>query len=291
MKTCPQCGRVYADDLNFCLEDGSLLRRDGPDPDKTEFFVVPDSVPTVDVLRPTEPSPAIAREDLPLPTIADFRPRPGGTSGTNAEDLEHRRSSRVFFLNATGAALLVILSVGFIGIILYETVDLSGARSLASSNKTPEPVVNIKPTNTPTPIPTPSATPTPTPSPTPTRTPTKPVDIDNSQIPPGDTFPDPRPPDLTGRYYARRTDNDTVLLHFDVYDQDGGDFRLRDIPDKLTGSASLHLTDKKYFVGKVDWYLADGSTDEEELYICGNFDALCGKLPFETDYFIATHNP
>jgi len=286
MKTCPKCGRVYGDELNFCLEDGTLLGHGREDPEKTEIFVVPHSVPTAEVPRPTEPSPVIPKDE-PLPTIADFRPKREATPD-NA-DAPRRRHG--FLLNAAAITALIIFSLGCVGLILYETVGVMGSRSLASVNTKRDPTADSERVSTPSPTPTPTPTATSTPTPTPSPTPKKPVDIDNPQPPQGQTFPDPEPPDLTGRYYVRRPDDDTVLLHFDVFNQNGGDFQIRDVPDKLRGSASLHHTDDNYFIGYVDWYLADGSADEEELYICGNFDALCGKLPFESEYFIATHTP
>jgi hypothetical protein len=199
----------------------------------------------------------------------------------------------LFFLNGAVKAVLIILSLGFICVILYETIDLSGAATIARVDSNRKPAANTMRTASSTPSPTPSATPTPIRTPTPTLTPTpnKPVEIDNPQVPQSDPFPTAGPPDLTGHYYARRPDADTVLLQFDVANQDRGDFQIRDAPDKLRGSASIHHTDENTFIGYIDWYLADGSADEEEIYICGNFDALCGKLPFDNDYFIATKVP
>jgi hypothetical protein len=51
MKMCPQCGRMYADDLTFCLQDGSVLAPEPPEAAGEE--------PTV-VRAPRRTEPAVA---------------------------------------------------------------------------------------------------------------------------------------------------------------------------------------------------------------------------------------
>src|SRR5215203_925759 len=51
MRMCPQCGRVYADDLMYCLQDGSALSPEPP--------TVAEEEPTV-VRAPRRTGPAIA---------------------------------------------------------------------------------------------------------------------------------------------------------------------------------------------------------------------------------------
>src|SRR5205085_8790791 len=85
MRTCPQCGRTFHDEYNFCLVDGTLLSFLSDD-NKTAVLnparrAIPDSVPTVDSRKPDEPAPTVkvdssSAQEPPLPTIASFKPKP-----------------------------------------------------------------------------------------------------------------------------------------------------------------------------------------------------------------------
>ena len=93
---------------------------------------------------------------------------------------------------------------------------------------------------------------------------------------------------MEGHYYLRSTDEDTIVLNFEVYDQDGTNFSIRDDDDKLYGTVHLDRTEKDELVGYVVWENSAGEKDREIIYICENWQGLCGKLPFQAWYFVAT---
>ena len=68
MKKCPTCHRPYADDLNFCLEDGSVLR---PYDNNEETEIYPqsdaDNEETVVRLQPLRPRPVPPPSPTPTP--------------------------------------------------------------------------------------------------------------------------------------------------------------------------------------------------------------------------------
>src|SRR4029079_11696941 len=65
MKQCPQCRRDYSDDLNFCLEDGSVLKFKQDD-DRT--WVLPQPQSTITAVEPQiRPGPTIGAVDPPIP--------------------------------------------------------------------------------------------------------------------------------------------------------------------------------------------------------------------------------
>jgi hypothetical protein len=238
--------------------------------------------------------------DEPLPTVAVIPPRPAPyvprppVKNDNVEIAASRRRKLVILWNIGAVVVLMIMGTGFVAGILYETVDLSRLRGTTAANSNvpvqPAPSPTLKATVEPTV--SPSRTATPTPSPTPSLTPTQPISIPNPEPTNGKTFPDPDPPDLTGRYYLRMYQgDDSVIMHFDVFDQRGPDFSIRDVPDKLNGTAHLDFTDRGSFMGYVIWENQAGETDREELYICADNQGLCGKLPFQSWYFVATKRP
>src|SRR5450432_3377994 len=156
MKQCPECGRTYKDDLNFCLQDGSVLRAAHDD---EETLVLPQPI----FPRPAPPEPA------PSPVV----PTPV------------RPQQRVTWivLGVVGFILLVLI---FGGIVFALWAANRDDRANAQATNSPTPSLNISPspTSSPTPLcvalgncptPTPTSTPTPRPtnSPSPSPTPTE----------------------------------------------------------------------------------------------------------------------
>jgi len=285
MRTCPKCGRAYQDEYNFCLADGTLLTF-ADDANKTEILktVVPvaqESVPTLESRTPAsglpQPTVKVTPEAIatPLPTIATFRPIPA-TDPPPGE----KRNIGFILLNIAGGVVLVIIVLAIVAGLVVGGMEIGRESGTANSNPKPSPTV--------TPKPTPSVTPTPTPVPTPDPTPTKPIVISNP-TPEPKTFPDPEPPNVEGHYYLRQYQgDDTVMLDFDVYEQSGTDFYIRDDADKMYGTVHLDHTDKNEFVGYVIWENSAGDKDREIIYLCEGFKGICGKLPTESWYFIAT---
>jgi len=284
MRTCPQCGRTYADEYNFCLADGSLLTL-VKDPNKTEVYsnraVIPDSVPTVDARGKDKPPPTVkvpvpTTPEPAIPTIAAFTP-----AHIPPQTVEENRSIARILLGIAGGVLVVMIVIGLIAGVVIGIVESSRQQNtIAAANTTP----------TMTPAPKPTATPsiTPTPVPTPDPTPTKPVVITNPTLDPND-LPQAKFPKIEGRYYLREYQgNGEVLTYLDVYDQSGPDCYNHDTADDIYFIIHLAHTEKNEWIGYVAWEYSSGSKDREIIYICEDWKGLCGKLPGLSWYFVAT---
>lgn len=123
MKICSRCQKTYADDnLNFCLEDGSVLSPMPSRPDQmAETMFVPPP-------RPTQPQPQ-------MPSM------PSGQAGWNAPPQQYSMQQQPRKSSKTWVWVLLILGVlvllcggGFVGFLFYvgsqvETVANSGDSS------------------------------------------------------------------------------------------------------------------------------------------------------------------
>lgn len=279
MRSCPKCGRSYQDEYNFCLVDGTILSF-ATDENRTEVLsgqVAPDSVPTIDSPRKDVPHPVVKEHiptaEPPLPTIPAFVPK-------TERPVETKRNVPRILLSVAGGIFIVIVILALVAGVVIGIVE-------SSRQEGPIAVANTTPTRTPTPKPTATASITPTASPTPAPTPTKPIVIPNPTLDPR-SAPEPQMPNVEGRYYARQYQQDVVMLSFDVYDQDGTNFNIEDSADKLYGTVHLDRTEKNEFVGYVVWENSSGDKDREIIYVCENWQGLCGKLPFQSWYFVAT---
>ena len=91
MKRCPECKRPFADDLSFCLEDGSRLvdQRSG---DPTLIYPPDTTIPTV---TPPKPEPTPSPDPAPVPV-------PASASGSN-------KSLIAVILGVLGTLLIVFI--------------------------------------------------------------------------------------------------------------------------------------------------------------------------------------
>lgn len=101
MKICPNCRRTYQDDgLNFCLEDGSVLRFASTEPEPTVVMEYP---------RPTNPA-----QPAGVPTTPDAQNRPDYAMQPK------KKSSRAWvWVLAIFAVLVLVCGGGFAGFFFY----------------------------------------------------------------------------------------------------------------------------------------------------------------------------
>ena len=86
MKRCPTCNRTYTDpSLNFCLEDGTPLTTDAPDPNATIRY----------------PGP---RDTSEPPPTEIYRPAPQVTARTDSTAATGTSTTAAVVANATTAA-------------------------------------------------------------------------------------------------------------------------------------------------------------------------------------------
>lgn len=281
MRSCPQCGRTYGDEYNFCLVDGTFLS-DVSDPNKTEVIKrtdrpAPDSVPTVESHKRGELPPTVKVEsqptpEPPLPTIAAFTPRPFAD-----QPYEKKRSVARIVLTIALSVIAIIVVLSLIGGIVVGIVESSRDHRTVAANAT------SSPTATPTPKPALSPTLTATPSPDPTRT--KPIVIPNPTLEATPT----QMANMEGLYYLREfNSDDTVFMTFEVYDQNGGDFYVYAEAKDLYGTVHLAPDESNHYVGYVVWKYPSGNEDREIFYLCEKGRGFCGKLPAQSWYFVAT---
>lgn len=131
MKICPTCRKTYADDnLNFCLEDGSVLTIASDDPPATVMMGQP---------RPTNPQPGFGQQPLPNTMQSSY-----GSSPQQYSMQPPRKSSKAWLwvLGIVGIVLL-LCGGGFVGLII-----LGMQADKANNQNTTIPVNNSKwPTN------------------------------------------------------------------------------------------------------------------------------------------------
>jgi hypothetical protein len=286
MRSCPQCGRTYGDEYNFCLVDGALLSFVS-DPNKTEVIknagrIVADSIPTVESHKSDEPPPTVkvpssTTPEPPLPTIATFTPIP-----QPEESQKKERNVPLILFNIAVGVIGVIVVVALIAGIVVGVVEWGQERQVFVANNTPTQTLTPKPRATTAPSIAPTSTPTPE------LTPTKPIVIANPTLDPN-SLPRPVFPNMEGRYYLREYQGDgTVLTALDLYDQSGAEFYVHETADDIIGAVHLDHTDKNEWVGYVVWEYSNGSKDREIIYVCENWNGFCGKLPGASWYFVAT---
>ena len=154
MKQCPLCHRTYADDLNFCLEDGKVLQAYG----NNEKTVVDDEATWV------YPQPA------PRPT-----PQPPPSPGPPIPQTQGR--GKRWTLGTVIGTIIIVLLWGGIKLVLWSTDrdDHSAQGNSAPASPSPNSNPLCLLTNTcPSPTPSPAVTPHPSPSPSPSPSPPSP---------------------------------------------------------------------------------------------------------------------
>ena len=127
MKRCPTCNRTYADlSLNFCLEDGTPLTADAPDPNATIRYPSARDTgepPPTEIYRPqpqaVTPRPSTTPPPPPPLPPPQWTPPPAGTPP--------RKKSNALWWILGGLAALLIIGAGFV-------VMLIALASLGSNN-------------------------------------------------------------------------------------------------------------------------------------------------------------
>jgi len=167
MKQCPLCHRTYADDLNFCLEDGKVLRTYG----NNEKTVVDDEA-TLVYPQPIPSPPPPAGPPTPQPLSQGKRWTIGTVIGT------------IVIVLLWGGLKLAVWSAdraeGNPESTASPSPSLVYAASPSGSAAPPCTVLN----NCPSPSPTPQLSPSPVPSPSPSPSPAPTEEIE-SKLQPG----------------------------------------------------------------------------------------------------------
>ncbi len=120
MKSCPRCQKTYADDnLNFCLEDGSVLTQAGPEPPQTVMM----NEPRVTQPQPQMPSQAGVQPGWNTPQQYSMQPPP--------------KSSKtwIWVVLILGVVVLVC-GGGFAGLVLIGMNAENNKTDITTSNRT-----------------------------------------------------------------------------------------------------------------------------------------------------------
>ena len=146
MRTCPNCGKVYANDLFFCLDDGTRLR---------------DGSTAVD---PTAPTEAAYNVGTSLPTEVIHTPEtiPIINPPSNAPPIVLERSSKLPYI---AIGLLVVTCLGLAGTLIFLNLDRIVPSNKNATNSSLQ-IANLVTMATPapaTPMPTTTAASSPTP--------------------------------------------------------------------------------------------------------------------------------
>jgi len=171
MKMCPQCGRMYADDLTFCLQDGSVLAPEPPEAAGEE--------PTV-VRAPRRTEPAVAQ------------PRP---ASSGAGWLKWAIPAVLLLIVA---AVVAIAAVLLLRPMLVPSTNEQAAVPANTNSRQQRPAENRPafPTSSPTPTSTPARTATPARNVEPSENRNSDVSVDPDG---GEPFTDPGPARVTFR--------------------------------------------------------------------------------------------
>jgi hypothetical protein len=113
MKRCPTCNRTYTDlSLNFCLEDGTPLKADGPtEPDPNATIRYPDARTTAEP-PPTEiyqpPPPVVTPRPTGPPPPPQWSPPPAAPP---------RKKSNAIWWILGGLAAVLVIGVGLVAMV------------------------------------------------------------------------------------------------------------------------------------------------------------------------------
>jgi hypothetical protein len=125
MKTCPTCKRKYADDLAFCLDDGTPLTaafvpHQGPDSDKTA--ILPAGV------RPTA-------EPVPPRQTANEGPSPA--SSYPSPQFHDKRGGKLWVIVGGGIVIVIVVFVTVAGWFIWKASIKSAAESTRPASNSP----------------------------------------------------------------------------------------------------------------------------------------------------------
>jgi hypothetical protein len=113
MKRCPTCNRTYTDlSLNFCLEDGTPLTSDAPDPNATIRYPSPRDTsepPPTEIYRPAPPATARPTAPPPPPQPQQWSPTPAPAP---------RKKSNAIWWIFGGLAAVFVIGVGLVVMLI-----------------------------------------------------------------------------------------------------------------------------------------------------------------------------
>ncbi len=137
MKICPRCQKTYTDEnLNFCLEDGSVLEQAGGGP-------LPETV-MMNQPRITVPVQPTQSQQVP----GQYAPQQGWNTGPQQYGVQPRKSSKtwIWALLILGG-LAVLCGGGLVGLILYGASQADKADNKNTNNIKPSPAPNTNSKN------------------------------------------------------------------------------------------------------------------------------------------------
>ena len=112
MKRCPSCNRTYTDlSLNFCLEDGTPLASDAPDPNATIRYPSARDTsepPPTEIYRPAPPVVARPTSPPPPPPPPQYSPTPAPP----------RKKSNAVWWILGGLAAFLVIGVGLVVMVI-----------------------------------------------------------------------------------------------------------------------------------------------------------------------------
>lgn len=118
MKVCPRCNKTYTDDnLNFCLDDGTVLTQAGGGMPETVMMNQP---------RLTDPQPTIASQNISQPTAWSNLPQSAATP---------RKSSKAWLWVVGILGVVVLLCGGGFGILALIGMNMDTTPSGDNSTK------------------------------------------------------------------------------------------------------------------------------------------------------------
>lgn len=132
MKICPTCRKSYADDnLNFCLEDGSVLTIAANDPPPTVMMSQP---------RPTDPASSFPTQSQGIQSSFGAQPQ--------YSMQQPKKSKAWLWIVGIVGILLLLCGGGFAGLVL---IGMNAERNQANGNTTYPGNSNGRPTTSPSP--------------------------------------------------------------------------------------------------------------------------------------------
>ena len=126
MKICPKCQKTYTDDnLNFCLEDGSVLSQ-------MQAGAMPETVLLNQPRLTQQPQPG----QFPQAPVTQASSQAGWQTGQPAYSMQPKKSSKTWiWVLAIVVVLMFTCGGGLLGLIMYagSQVDTSNANTLSNS--------------------------------------------------------------------------------------------------------------------------------------------------------------
>lgn len=137
MKICLTCKRSYADELSFCLEDGTLLSAaDAPDPvrNQEKTALLPGG------LRPTEDATSGRRTAIESSTPAYSYPSP---------QFPEKRTGKPWVIIGAGVAICIVVLIALAGFSIWKAKSNAESSPAASNGPNRRPGDNTVPVTAP----------------------------------------------------------------------------------------------------------------------------------------------